>query len=489
MFRLNFSALRKAGLALLLLATGAQAQVKDGGWAGFQRITTASGSSLWVPQDTMVGPRPLMILLPMTRGTAADVVRNWYAESLPAKARERGLMVLLPSTPGSRANYAGAGAWDATLKRYVGQLDTEVADAVAHHGADPARVVLAGFSMGGDLAWALPQRNPERYSGAIIMGSRASLRDEVALKRLTERGMRMFFFMGDSEAATRRSGSREARDILKQLGLDYRYAAAPGAHVTAPPWVFDQAIDFVLGAKGKYDPVLPATLAQGQEGVAEPDLVPDLEVKPEVEPEPAPAAAYAASVAVVAAAVAAPAATDSRPARTRAKIPVQLKTCNWKPYKGKLTGLYGYKDAGGITKVKPQFREGGLFGADGLAPVGMANGEWGYLNCRGHTFKVYADGGADAFNDDLVRTRNAQGGFGYLNRNGKEVLRAGYGYATPFCGGIARVGERCDIDREGNTTQKVSCDSWRAIGADGKTVDQPKITPRCEAVLAIPGSP
>ena len=109
------------------------------------------------------------------------------------------------------------------------------------------RLVLAGLSMGGDLAWAITLRNPDIIHGAIVMASRASYRPGAdAARALALRGGRFFLTMGDADDATRRRLARAAAAMLDRLGVAYRFRMIAGAgHEPAPPAVFAEALDFV----------------------------------------------------------------------------------------------------------------------------------------------------------------------------------------------------------------------------------------------------
>jgi pimeloyl-ACP methyl ester carboxylesterase len=127
----------------------------------------------------------------------------------------------------------------------------DIAAYAAELGLDTTRVVLAGHSLGGDLAWAIALRNPTRIHGAVVMGSRASYRATAADHRvLAERGVRFAFLMGTEEGAGRRSGARRAADLLGQLGVASRWDDVPGGgHVQAPLPMLAQALGFVLAPR------------------------------------------------------------------------------------------------------------------------------------------------------------------------------------------------------------------------------------------------
>lgn len=118
----------------------------------------------------------------------------------------------------------------------------------ASHRFDTTRVVLAGFSMGGDLSWAIALRNPQRFRGAIVMGSRAGYRARPQDHRaLVEHGARFFFTMGEHDEEARVTGARAAAQFLERLSVPHLYREIPGAgHESAPLPMFAEAPEFVL---------------------------------------------------------------------------------------------------------------------------------------------------------------------------------------------------------------------------------------------------
>lgn len=208
-------------------------------------VVTEKGSKLFLPTERN-GLLPVVILLPFTGSNAQRLLDWYYSDSLLQQADQLGFAVLLPAAAGSRNDYASGSNWSATMNRYQQDLAADVDDLVRQHGADPKRIILAGYSMGGDLAWATIQRDPQRYAGAIVMGSRASYRDQAALEKLAAREVRMVMFMGASESPSRLNGMQGAIAALETAGVEHQYLRAPGGHVPAPPEQLIEAIRYVL---------------------------------------------------------------------------------------------------------------------------------------------------------------------------------------------------------------------------------------------------
>ncbi|WP_133251610.1 dienelactone hydrolase family protein [Zavarzinia aquatilis] len=190
------------------------------------------------------GPWPTVVFLPATDGTAPDLYR-YYAE---AHATRGGFVALLPPGSSSSADYASGERFAATVDEWRDRVAAMVAAQSGRFGLDPERVGLAGFSLGGDLAWALSLASPAAYCGAIVMGSRCGWRDGDGLSVLAFRGYRFALLRGADESDARAGGMEAARRLLDTTGIANLFDEMPGEHVRAPPPLFMQAADFVLGS-------------------------------------------------------------------------------------------------------------------------------------------------------------------------------------------------------------------------------------------------
>lgn len=234
------------GLLLGWVHASGQAQFEpEGGRVAMRSATTASGSTVLLPDRKGHDPLPVLVMLPFT-GSDAERFFSFSEGSLSRQAQQQGYIIVVPPAD-IAADYSTAAAWSATLKLFSKGVAGDVDEVLQKHGGDPRRVALAGYSMGGDIAWALSQMDPQRYAGAIVIGSRASYRASGALPTLAQRGAKFFFFMGQQESPDRLNGSRAAQAALQKAGIDHRYAQGPGDHVPAPPSVMTQAVAYLFG--------------------------------------------------------------------------------------------------------------------------------------------------------------------------------------------------------------------------------------------------
>jgi predicted peptidase len=141
-------------------------------------------------------------------------------------------LVVFPQAPGD-ALWTGApaeaamAALEAVMVRYA---------------TDPDRVYLTGISMGGNGAWYLAYRHPDRFAAvAPICGwveshphfSRGQVvpgQDGEPFQALAQRlaGVPIWIFHGDADTAVPVEQSRRAAAALEAAGADVRYTELPG---------------------------------------------------------------------------------------------------------------------------------------------------------------------------------------------------------------------------------------------------------------------
>lgn len=194
---------------------------------------------------------PVVVLLPYTFGSAELLWRQYdYGQEDPAVDRLRTEVIfILIAGDGSPYDYATAADWSATIQRYEARARHDLARLAATHRIDSTGVVFAGFSMGGDLAWALTLRDPAHIRGAVVMGSRASYRIRAAEQSaFVQQAPRIFFTMGAVEDSTRLAGARAADRYLTGLDVTHEFREFPGGFHQPPPFVlFAEGVRYALG--------------------------------------------------------------------------------------------------------------------------------------------------------------------------------------------------------------------------------------------------
>jgi pimeloyl-ACP methyl ester carboxylesterase len=224
-------------VALASACGGARAPTRE---SAARPARAAGAGRVLLPEDYDDSRRyPVVVLLPASNGSAEALLRYYPAPP--------DVIVLVAAGVGTPADYASGASWSRTIERYERQLRADLAALRSARRVDTTRVVLAGFSMGGDLAWALALRNPRLVGGAVVMASRASYRGRPEdLRALARRGARFYFTMGEEEDRAREAGAKAAGRLLDGEGMAYVYRRIEGGHVRAPADVFAEAVEYVL---------------------------------------------------------------------------------------------------------------------------------------------------------------------------------------------------------------------------------------------------
>lgn len=165
---------------------------------------------------------PLLVVLPPTGGSA-----RWFYEALAPALPWRAYVVVLPAGEPTRADYAD---FERFTRSYLARVDAEVARAQSQHPVDPRQRYLAGFSLGGDLAWAFLGREPAVWRGALVLSSRCGAAMPAAsLAALRAREARVLFAIGDGDRE-RLGGLQRAYGLTQRGGVAAQRVLYPGGH-------------------------------------------------------------------------------------------------------------------------------------------------------------------------------------------------------------------------------------------------------------------
>jgi len=196
---------------------------------------------------------PVFVILPPTGASAMQVAGLYGIDP----ARQRTFILIAPAGRPTRDEYLPD--FIGFVERYERRVRSDLAHVIGEYSVDTGRIYLGGYSLGGDLSWALTVRNPALVAGAVIAGSRASYPgSDEALAALGERGGRVAFLIGDREAPVRYHGINVARERMEGAGITVTYREYRGAHVIPPVAIFRDALDWVID--GAASPVAEATL-------------------------------------------------------------------------------------------------------------------------------------------------------------------------------------------------------------------------------------
>ncbi|AFG38605.1 putative esterase [Spirochaeta africana] len=186
---------------------------------------------------------PAIVFLPYTTGTAAAQARSF---GIPPGEQDQ-FVVILPAGRFTRddylPNFIQFVEW--FEERLLQDLDT----AKQNISIDPDRVYLAGYSLGGDLGWALTARNPQRFAGAVMAGTRASYpMTEGSRRNLSANGYRGAFLIGDREDTNRSLGIERAHALLDDEGIETMFRTYRGGHQIPPRELLQESVAFVTTA-------------------------------------------------------------------------------------------------------------------------------------------------------------------------------------------------------------------------------------------------
>ncbi len=233
-------------------------------------LPAATGDVVLPPDYDPSYAYPVVEVLPATGSTAGALLQIYLvhvglgrladrspAEQLAALAPylfadsggdHRGVILVLARGRGSADDYGSAGAWARTIARYERQVLADLRAVATAYRVDTARQIVTGFSLGGDLSWAIALRNPRVIHGAVVMASKATYRpDDAGASAVMNSGVRFFLTMGDRDQGTRQRLARAAARTLEAWGIPGQFRLLQGVgHEPAPPEVFARALAFVL---------------------------------------------------------------------------------------------------------------------------------------------------------------------------------------------------------------------------------------------------
>lgn len=161
-------------------------------------------------------PYVLVVMLPFTGGNASQLYNAAFNFSFHAQ-KTQFVLALQPETA-SAADYNTGAAWADTIARYEVSVKTTM-DAVANEAQlKPLQTILAGYSVGGDLSWALLQRKTDWFDGAIVMGSRSTYRGgKKAMQQLKAKQAAVYFVIGSQDQ--RKTAMQAASQYLAKFNI------------------------------------------------------------------------------------------------------------------------------------------------------------------------------------------------------------------------------------------------------------------------------
>ncbi len=220
---------------------------------------------------------PVFVVLPPTGSRASQMARRMGLD--PERQREF-ILVFPPGRP-LRSEYLPD--FVRFVEWYEERLFADLDRVFDTYSANPSEVYLGGYSLGGDLSWALSARNPDRFAGAVMAGTRTSYPiNQTALDKMRESGFRAAFLIGDREARARYDGINYVHSRLQRAGVETHYGEYSGGHVMPPTDRIRTKIAYVTEVEN-----LPSETAPVAAGRPAAERRPD-RPRPGREPQPIP---------------------------------------------------------------------------------------------------------------------------------------------------------------------------------------------------------
>ncbi len=211
-------------------------------------ITEDDGTTVILPPGYQADQTyPALVLMPYTDRTALHMF-NWGIYDAYQQQTKDAIIIIMPPGQGSSANWSGSG-WESLVSEYESYIQQDLSPVVEKYNVDPEQLVIGGFSLGGDLSWALSLRNPDIFSGAIVLGSMSTYRDEQSAQQLANKGFRYFMVMGGYDG--NKDSMYSALDALDSHDITYHYEEVGNAgHGDLPEQMqrdlFLSAMNYVL---------------------------------------------------------------------------------------------------------------------------------------------------------------------------------------------------------------------------------------------------
>jgi predicted peptidase len=179
---------------------------------------------------------------PTVHGVAAAI--RQHPERVPA-------IVVFPQAPAD-----GKPGWQLDAGRAALRA---VDAAIAEFSGDPARVYLTGYSAGGNGAWYLASRHPERFAAVVVVcgfvtefvGRSSAVRypsvaptgaaEPYAAVAKQVAGLPIWIFHGDADGVVPVDESRRMFAALKAGGASVQYTELPGVSHDAWTQAYDRA--------------------------------------------------------------------------------------------------------------------------------------------------------------------------------------------------------------------------------------------------------
>jgi predicted esterase len=168
------------------------------------------------------------------------------------------LAKLAPSTPTILVMVSGntskqdhdAQGFANAIARFDAQIKKDLAILEKNYSIDKSRLYLTGFSLGGDLSWAISQKNPGMFKGAVVAGTRCGYRTNNGFIIQKKNDFKIYIGNGQLESPVIALGIEQVKTELINFGIQHMYYEIPGGgHKMLPEEKFLEALRFIMNAE------------------------------------------------------------------------------------------------------------------------------------------------------------------------------------------------------------------------------------------------
>jgi hypothetical protein len=203
-------------------------------------VPTESSQALVQPGQLLFPPdydpnqaHPLLVFFPSVQRDAASWYQalhthasgkqaSFWDEYFPEETPTLSPLILL--LPGSLA--AQDQSWEGlatSIYRYENRLFADLSDLQTQAEETDRQVLLLGEGLGGDLAWAIAQRYPDRFAGALLLDCRCSYYQRGSLAIQAQQDMRYLLAHGPMDDIETVDNLRQSLKQLTDAQVPFQY--------------------------------------------------------------------------------------------------------------------------------------------------------------------------------------------------------------------------------------------------------------------------
>lgn len=204
----------------------------------------------------------VLFVLPFTGGVSSKFMRvyfnDWnsyarwqYDYDLFLKKLSPTIPIILVMVSGytSKQDHTASGFANA-IARFDSQIKQDIALLEKKYSIDKSRFYLTGFSLGGDLSWAISQKNPGMFKGAVVAGTRCGYRTNSGFTTQKKNNFKVYLASGQLESPVVVKGIEQAKSDLTNYGIEHMYYEIPSVgHKMLPEEKFLEALRFVMNSE------------------------------------------------------------------------------------------------------------------------------------------------------------------------------------------------------------------------------------------------